>query len=221
MIIKGSKGIKEYKYILAFDLASHNTGICLWDIAKNKPVDTFLMVTKKSDNFVYDLYNNLDIFFSDLRNKNIDLKDIFVCKEAMPSQLRGGNSTVQTFISLSKSHAILDLFLQQNNIDVYDYVGIYPATTHACIRKLLNIDSKTSVDKTTIREYIKNEFGLETKTFDESDAAFLAVTLITNKWNKDLQEEIKEVKKHKKTLKASKAIADCDAKLEFLNSLII
>ena len=221
MIIKGSKGIEEYKYILAFDLASHNTGICLWDIAKNKPVETFLMVTKKGDNFVYNLYSNLCNFFTELRNNGIDLRYVFVCKEAMPSQLRGGSSTVQTFMSLAKSHAILDLFLQQNNIDVYDYVGIYPATTHACIRKLLNIDSKTSVDKTTIREYIKNEFGLETKTFDESDAAFLAVTLITNKWNKDLQEEIKEVKKHKKTLKASKAIADCDAKLEFLNSLII
>ena len=222
MVIKYEKNISDYKYLLAFDLASHNTGVCLWDIEKNRPIKTYMVVTKKTETFVSDLYNNLEALFEKIKNEQkINLNEMFVCKEAMPVQLRGGSSTVQTFLALAKSHAILDLFLQKNNIDVYDFTGIYPATTHACLRKILGVDSKIVIDKEKIKEYIKGEFGLETQTYDESDAAFLAVTLINSKWNKDILEEIKEVKKHKKELKSSRAIADCDASIDFLNSLII
>ncbi len=222
MVIKYEKHIRDYKYLLSFDLASHNTGICLWDIQNYKPIKTFMLVTKKSESFVYDLYNNLDNFFKKLvEEEKIELKDLFVCKEAMPAQLRGGSSTVQTFMALAKSHAILDLFLQQHNIDVYDFVGIYPATTHACLRKILQVDSKFTIDKDTIKEYIKSEFGLDVLNYDESDAAFIAVTLITSKWNKDILEEIKEVKKHQKQLKSARAIADCESTIEFLANLTI
>ena len=221
MIAKCKKNINDYSYLLAFDLASHNTGIALWSIAEKKPIQTFLMVTKKADNFVYLLYENLKKIFQEIQESGVDLNKVLVCKEAMPSQLRGGSSTVQTFIALSKSHAILDLFLEQHNIDVYDYTGIYPATTHACLRKLLGVDSKTPVDKVDIKKYIKDVFDFDVTTCDESDAVFLAVTLINGKWNKDLEESIKEIKKHKKQLKMPKAILECDKEIEFLNSLLI
>lgn len=222
MVIQGKKGLNEYKYLVMFDLASHNTGVCLWDIENNIPLKTFSIVADKVDGiFVSNLYKQLDIFFNKLLDMGIKKKEIFVSKEAMPVQLRGGSSTVQTFIAMAKAHAVLDLFLDQHDIDVYDYRGVYPATTHAYLKKLLGEDAKKTVDKKDIKEYVTKTYGIEVNNFDESDATFLAATLVGSKWNKDVQEEIKEVKRHKKTLKANKAIADCDAKLEFLISLII
>lgn len=222
MVIQGKKGLNEYKYLVMFDLASHNTGVCLWDIENNIPVKTFSIVADKVDGiFVSNLYKQLDIFFNKLLDMGIKKEEVFVSKEAMPVQLRGGSSTVQTFIAMAKAHAILDLFLDQHDIDVYDYKGVYPATTHAYLKKLLGEDVKKTVDKKDIKEYVTKTYGIEVNNFDESDATFLAATLVESKWDKDIQEEIKEVKRHKKTLKANKAIADCDAKLEFLISLII
>lgn len=222
MIVKYNKKIRDYKYLISFDLASHNTGICLWNIEKNKPEKTFLMTTKKTENFVYDLYQNLEIFFASLQKDfNIDLKDVFVCKEAMPVQLRGAASTVQTFVALAKSHAVLDLFLQQHDIDVYDYTGIYPITTHSYLKKLLSEENVESVDKNTIKKYVEQEFNLVVKSYDESDAVFLAVTLIQSKWNKDILEEMKEIKKHKKELVMKNAIAECEKKIDFLINLTI
>ena len=209
--MKCNKDLKDYKYLVMFDLASHNTGVCVWDIHKNIPIlsDT-LVSTKKDGIFVAELYNVLNSFFEQLKQKNIQWNELFVSKEAMPVQLRGGSSTVQTFIALAKAHAILDLFLELNKIVVYDYIGVYPATTHAYLKKVLGLDSKASVDKKDTKKFIQQEYGIETKTFDESDAIFLARTLLNSKWNKDIQEKIKEVKKHKKELKMPKAIQDCE-----------
>lgn len=219
-MIKLSKNIKEFKYLLTFDLASKNTGVCLFNLKENKPERVFMLRTKNKDkNFVLELYNLINDLFNNIYNLGIKKEEIFVSKEAMPSQLRGGSSTVQTFIALAKSHAVLDLYLDKNEINVYDYVGIYPATTHAYLKKVLNLDSKASVDKNDIQKYIYDTFNFQTDTLDESDAVFLAITLINSKWNKDIDEEIKEVKRHKRTLKLEKAIRDCDERINFLENL--
>jgi hypothetical protein len=219
-MIKLEKSLDDFKYLLTFDLASKNTGVCLFNLKQNKPEKVFMVQTKKKDkNFVLELYNLLDELFDELFKLGIKKEEIFVAKEAMPTQLRGGSSTVQTFIALAKSHAVLDLYLDKNNINVYDYVGIYPASTHAYLKKVLNLDSKASVDKTDIQKYIYDTYGFQTETLDESDAVFLAITLINSKWNKDIEEEIKEVKRHKKTLKLEKAIRDCDERINFLENL--
>jgi len=220
MVVRCERSISDYRYLVMFDLASHNTGVCLWDLHDNRPVFTKAIVSEKKDGiFVSNLYGGLCEYFDLLKSMHIDWKDIFVSKEAMPVQLRGGSSTVQTFIALAKAHAILDLFLELHDIDVYDYTGVYPATTHAYLKKVLGLDSKTSVDKKDVKKFVEETYCLEFKTFDESDAAFLACTLVNSKWNKDIDEKIKEVKKHKKTLKQKKAIEDCDALIEKLENM--
>lgn len=221
MVIQGKKGLNEYKYLVMFDLASHNTGVCLWNIENNIPMETFSIVADKVDGiFVSNLYKQLDIFFNKLLDMGIKKEEVFVSKEAMPVQLRGGSSTVQTFIAMAKAHAILDLFLDQHDIDVYDYKGVYPATTHAYLKKLLGEDVKKTVDKKDIKEYVTKTYGIEVNNFDESDAAFLAATLVESKWDKDIQERIKEVKRHKKELKMKKAIQDCDDQIAELEKLL-
>lgn len=219
MVVKGNKSLKDYDYLIMFDLASHNTGVCVWDIKNNKPIKTTTIVSGKKDGiFVSSLYDQIYEFIRDFTfESKIGIERIFISKEAMPTQLRGGSSTVQTFIALAKAHAVLDLLTQKFNVDVYDYTGVYPATTHAYLKKVLGLDSKAAVDKKDIKKYIIENYDIEMGTLDESDAVFLALTLLNSKWNKDIDEEIKEVKRHKKTLKSNKAIQDCDdliAKLE-------
>ena len=222
MKIKGKEKITKYKYLVMFDLASHVTGICLWDIQKHSPISTqIIKVPSSCESKVLQLGISLKEYFETLVEQGIDLKEILVYKEAMPTQVHGGSSTIQTFIALAKSHAVLELFLSQNNIDSYDDIGVYPASTHAHFRHLLNLEAKEKVDKEKIREYVLEKYNLSEITFDESDAIFLAQTFVESKWNKDIQEEIREIKRHKKTLKAQHAIIECDNKITFLESLKI
>ena len=118
---------------------------------------------------------------------------------------------------MAKAHAILDLYLYQHDIDVYDYVGIYPITTHNYLKKILNKSKADKVDKDDIKKYVVDYYKLKQDiTFDESDAVFLAKTLIDVKWNKDIDEEIKVKKRHKKTLKAQHAIKNVDDQIKEL-----
>lgn len=221
MEIKFNTNINRYKYLIMFDLASRITGVCIWDIDKNIPIQTkVLKVNKDHELGAAALYTELDNFFNSLPSLGIDLNDILVYKEAMPVQLRGGSSTVQTFIALAKSHAMLDYYTYSHNIAVYDYVGVYPISTHAYLKHLMGWDNKHKVEKQDIQTYIKNIYGFTDISFDESDAIMLAKTFIDVKWNKDLIEEIKAVKKHCKGLKAQHSIDTCLEEIKRLQGLI-
>lgn len=219
MIIKNNKSINDYKYLLMFDLASKISGVCLFDIHKHEPIETMVLkVTGKLDLPCAELEGLINKMFQDLESKGYNPQDILVSKECAPLQA-GRFTTAQTLIALGKSHAMLDAFCFRNNIDVYDYNGVAPITAHSYFKKLLELDKKAKVDKTDIARYIKGLYNISTTTLDETDAVFLAITLIDHKWNNDLVESIKELKKHKKTLKAQHAIAAVDLEIERLEKL--
>lgn len=220
MQIKFKNSLYDYDYLVMFDLASKNTGVCIWDIKKDAPLKVqMIKVLGKGDTFTKELYEKIEELFNNLLNQGIEKNKIVVAKEAMPVQLRGGSSTVQTFIALAKSHAILDFFIDKNEYNMYDYIGVYPSTTHAYFKRVMGWDSKHPVDKGDIKGYIVNNYNFNDITFDESDAVFLAQTLIHVKWDKDITEEIREVKKHKKELKMQNAIEKCDQEIARLENL--
>lgn len=220
MEIKFKNSLSDYKYLIMFDLASRITGVCIWDIQYNIPLKTkVLKVDKDHELGAAALYSEIDNFFNSLQTEGINLSDILVYKEAMPVQLRGGSSTVQTFIALAKSHAILDYYIYSHNIAMYDYVGVYPISTHAYLKHLMGWDNKHKVDKKDIQQYIQSIYGLDNISFDESDAVFLAKTFIDIKWNKDLEEQIRAIKKHCKTLKAEHSINSCLTEINRLQGL--
>lgn len=222
MKIKLQHSIFEYKYLVMFDLASHITGVCVWDIQNNIPLTTSVIETNKNAELpAADLYNHLDLFFHQLNEQGIKNSEILVYQEAMPTQIKGGGSTVQTFLSLARSHSILDLYTYKNNIAVYDYIGIYPISTHAYLKKIRGWDNKHKVEKIDIRDYIEEEYKLMGLTYDESDAVFLAKTFIDIKWNKDIDEAIKAVRKHSKELKSERGINTCLEEIKRLEGLKI
>lgn len=219
MYIKGKESLNKYKYLVMFDLASKVTGVCLWDLQKNEPLQTGVLKIDTSVGLpVASLYDALDKYF-DAIGQVVPLEEVLVYKEAMPTQLRGGSSTVQTFIALARSHAVLDLYLDQHNMVSYDVTGIYPASTHAYFKHIKGLGVADKVDKQMINEYVRERYEIDELTLDESDAVFLAETFVMSKWNRDIDELVREVKRHKKTLKASHAINECNNKIELLLSL--
>lgn len=222
MEIKFQKHLSDYKYVVMFDLASKITGVCLWDIQNNRPAQTSIIdVTKCKTLPVAALYDQLDAFFGGLNKMGISLSEILVYKEAMPAQLRGAASTIQTFIALARSHSILDLYCHQHSIDVFDYKGIYPITWHCYLKKLRGWDNAHEVDKKDVRDYLYEIYPLTELILDESDAVMLAKTFVESYWDKQIDEQIKEVKRHRKTLKAPCAINKCDEEIERLKGLKI
>lgn len=221
MQVKFLKSIYKYKYLVMFDLASKTTGVCLYNIKDKTVKETQIIhVSGNTDSNFYELYQLIGNYFYHLQNDfNIDLRDILVYKEAMPTQLRGSASTVQTFIALAKSHATLELYLYSNNIDIYDNIGIYPISTHAYLKKLNDWDNKHKVEKKDIQNYVYDKYKLDL-TSDEADAVFLAQTFLEIKYNKDINEEIKEIKKHMKILKSENGRKNCQDKIDFLFSLM-
>lgn len=223
MEIKFKRRHDEFKYLLMFDLASRNTGVCLWDIAKNKPINTaVLKVTGEEELPAAELIHVIRDYFKILvKDYGIDVRhEILVVKEAMPTQLHGGASTVQTFIALARSHCVLDTILYDNEIPTYDYVGIYPITWHNYFKKLVGGDKDMKVTKELVHEYVMQHYHFNHElSLDESDAVFLCYTFLNVKWDNDLCEQIREVKRHRKTLKAPHAIRACDEEIQRLNGL--
>jgi len=208
MRVKFQKGLEEYTHLVMFDLATRVSGVCVWDIREQRPLFTTVLRVKEGVELpAASLYEELDKLFADIENRGIDLKNILIYQEAMPAQVSGGNSTVQTFISLARSHAILDLYTFVKGLAVYDYTGVFPVSTHAYLRRILGRERTEKVTKQDILSYVKEKYDLESLTFDESDAVFLAETFINVKWNKDLQEEIRDIKRHIKELVDPKRIA--------------
>ena len=225
MQIKFKKNIKDFKYLVMFDLASKNTGVCLWDLKKNEPVLTqTLKVRGELEVPAVELLNLIISFFNNLIFKigGVGNDDILVMKEAMPTQLRGGNSTVQTFLALARSHCTLDTCMYQNGIAVYDYIGIYPATWHNYFKKVKGLDKDYKVAKEDVHEYVLSKYNLDKNiSMDESDAVFMCEAFLNVKWNNDIKDRVLEVKRHRKTLKAPHAIKLCDEEIERLNGLKI
>lgn len=218
MEIKYKKKLDDFKYLLMFDLASKKTGVCLWDLKKMTPIYTTQLITLSEGELqFYGLKTNIrDCLNSVLEKFNILKEDILLFKEAMPTQLHGGASTVQTFIALAKTHAVFDLYTYEEGLFVYDYIGIYPITTHSYLKKCNGWENSHKVDKKDIQEYVESNYGLRGLTPDEYDAVFLSKTFVEVKWDKDLEERIKEIKRHKKELKSPKALSECDMKIKEL-----
>lgn len=224
MEIKCKKSLKEYDYLLMFDLASKNTGVCLWNLKTSKPVyTTALHVVGKEELPVSELNNVLKGLFKHLMiDLGIPLKKTLIMKEAMPTQLRGGSSTIQTFVAIARSHAIFDLLVYSNDLDMYDYVGIYPITWHNYFKKVSGLSKDDKVTKELVHDYVVQNYGLgEDISLDETDAVFMCKTFLDIKWNADVQEGIRELKRHRKTLKAAHAIISYDEKIHALEALKI
>ena len=199
-----------------FDLASHITGWCLYDSIRGVPLrHGVITVDRDGPNPDFDLKEQLKKAISSMQSD-----DLIVSTEAMPTQLRGGSSTIKVFIAMAQAHSDLSIACAEAGVRMYDRIGVYPASTHAYLRRLLGKDMNFKPDKDDIRSYCCDlwHLNIESVSYDESDAMFLAKTLIDVKWDKDIDERIKDLKRHRKGLKEPSAIAKIDTEIAEVNS---
>lgn len=201
---KFHKQLNEYDYVLGVDLATYKTGVCLFDLTKKKFVLLQEIVVKKeSEQKNLDLYYLLLDFCSNL--KRYYPGRILIVKEACPIQ-NGPHSTINTLQSLAASHAVLDICAGLNNgfMDLYDEKGIYTIS----VKALFKSESIPKPQKEDIRRELVKIYNLDDAVLTDniSDAVGVVYTLFKRKWNEDIKEEIKELKKAIKGLKRDCAI---------------
>ncbi len=219
MIYKFSGYITDFDYIVGFDLAYHKSGVAIYDIKSQKVVDTFKVVIKNGpEASIFDLYSTLGVTLDRISSKYKG--KILAIKEAMPLQC-GVFTTVQTLQQLAKAHAALDICLYERpeNYCVYDETGIHSISVKSLFKK--NKDDKPT--KKDIQERLRNLYdltGLEI-TDDISDAIAVIYTLINKKWNSDIKDKIKELKKEIKTLKQESTIKNRECFIDYLKDIMI
>lgn len=211
MEVKFNRRLDDYNYILSFDLAKHKTGYALIDF-KSKKIEKYgLIVTDKENIMPWDyFYSKLREIIEEIRVKT-NGNNFFVIKERLPNQ-NGPRSSIAALQELAKAHAVFDLFVAQNGIDYYDYIGIHSVSVKSYYKTQYGIEKPQKID---IFHCLQQEFGelknvgekeTDDWSLDVSDAIALAQTLVNRKWNADIDAAIKEEKKKIKELKNPRSI---------------
>lgn len=220
--VQNTRPLSGYSHIVSFDLSMKQTGAAVYDIEKNKVVYYKTIVNTDLEARELSLFSLIKEFFDYLIEQNIckSLDALFVVKEQMPAQC-GFKTQISTLQTLAKAHAVLDLFLQMNSISVYNDSGVHSVSVKSYFKKLTGHDKVTKED---IQEYLINYYGLEQSadmSLDVSDAIAVIHTLVHVVWNKNILEEIKELKKEIKKLSREAAVKSREDKIKKLENLLL
>ena len=220
MQIKFQKKLDEYKYILSFDIATH-TGYSLYSIEEDKFITWGEIVVSDKDgfppyvNFYYQLEDLLIKICSFVNNK----PEVLCIKEKQVLQMMGHTTTVATIVNMAKLHAIFDEFMINSNIDVYDYEGLPVPTHKAYYRRVLG---KKDITKQDVMKWVLGYYSISDKGITDNITDSMCFILpFMEKWNKDIDEEIRGLKREKKSLKMPKAIQERDNEIMRLSLLKI
>lgn len=218
-MIQFNKKLDEISYIVGFDLALYRTGVCLYDVKKQKFINyQEIEVRKNSENPILDLYNKIKEYFKNVKLL-LNSRNIMVVREALPQQC-GIHSTINTLQQLAKAHAILDLCIAQNlGVDEYNESGVHTVSVKAFFRS----EAVPKPQKEDIRRALVDYYNIDNNLLTDniSDAMAVVHILVHQKWNKDIDEEIKNIKKEIKKLKRQNAIEGKNQEIERLKGLKI
>ena len=215
---KFKKPLSEIDYIISFDLALYKTGISLYNIKQKSIVRTDKIEVSHTDETpVATLYTKLKEYLTSAVEKYGNL--LMIVKEAMPSQA-GRFTTIATLQTLAKAHAALDIAVAKvDGVDFYDQVGVHAVS----VKALFKTEENPKPTKTDIKKAVCTYYGLEVGdlTDDESDSIAVIYTLVKKKWNADINEEIKRIKKEIKGLKQERAIEAHQKRIEELQGMLL
>ncbi len=217
-MIKFKKPLSEIDYIISFDLALYKTGISLYNIAQKSIVRTDKIEISHSDETpVATLYTKLKEYLTSAVERYGNL--LMIVKEAMPAQA-GKFTTIATLQTLAKTHAALDIAVAKvDGVDFYDETGVHSVS----VKALFKTEENPKPTKTDIKKAVCAYYGLKVGdlTDDESDSIAVIYTLIKKKWNADINEEIKRIKKEIKGLKQERAIEAHQQRIEELQGMLL
>ena len=205
-MIKYQRKLNDFQYILSFDLAKRVSGYALWDFKNDKVLMAGVIDTRLApSDFIWKFfYDEVDKVIKKAQ-KIIGVNKsslLFLTKEKLPTQ-NGPHSTIETLQGLAQAHSIFDLVASNAGIEMYDYEGIHSVSVKAYFKSLLIDNEKPQ--KEDIAKYIKERFvGFDfgSLSLDVTDALAVAITLVEKKYDMDIKDEIKRIKKELKTYKS-------------------
>lgn len=221
-IVKFQRKLFDFQYVLSFDLAKHQTGYSLVNIFNKEIVDCGLIICD-SDN--PDIWLDMEEKISNVIAGVIErfgIENFFVVKEAMPKQA-GRFTTISTLSALAQSHAILSFACSKLDVNIYDLIGVAAVSEKAVFKQLIGIEKP---EKKDIFESVMKMYGIQDSlksvlNYDITDSVAVVETLISKKWNSDIQQEVKELKKMQKKYKTEKKQMEIENKISGLLNLSI
>ena len=218
-MVKYNNCLKDYGYILSFDLAKQKTGWALVNIKTNQAEKFGVIVSdEKADSIWENLYDKISNVLLGVKAYCIGKREkFFVTKEKLPNQA-GKFTTIQSLQSLAQVHSIWELACFKCGVDVYDLDGIHSVSVKAFFKRKYGIEKPTKEDiaKCVCKDY---SFELGEYPEDVTDAAACVMTLVEYKWNDDVKSKIKELKKSKEKYKSNKKLEELDAEMQRLRDL--
>ena len=218
MEAKFLKRLSDYKYALVCDLAQYESGFALLDVSTNALIEVQqISVSRTTDQPTGEMYQMFDQMVNDFLDRySLQAEDLIIIKEQLPINC-GPHSTAQTLQALAAAHAVFNINTYLRKLYTYSN-GIHSISVKTYFKKLLGIEKPQKDD---IRAAVCKYYDIdpESITRDESDAIALWFCLCGAKWNKDIDDQIKLEKKHRKTLTANHAIKDVDNEIERLEGL--
>ena len=218
-MVKYNNCLKDYGYILSFDLAKQKTGWALVNIKTNQTEKFGVIVSdEKADSIWENLYDKISNVLLGVIAYCIGKREkFFVTKEKLPNQA-GKFTTIQSLQSLAQIHSIWELACFKCGVNVYDLDGIHSVSVKAFFKRKYGIEKPTKEDiaKCVCKDY---SFELGEYPEDVTDAAACIMTLVEHKWNDDVKSKIKELKKSKEKYKSNKKLEELDAEMQRLRDL--
>lgn len=223
-MIKYQKSLLDYKYIISFDLAKNLTGYSLIDYNDHRVLHAGVIDMSKStcESFWYAYAAALRSALGQCLNalpRPLKKSEVFITKEKLPNQ-SGRFSSIEALQALAQCHAIFDLVVYDYGVDVYDFDGVHSVSVKAHFKHLTGIDKPSKED---IAQYISKQFcfDISNYTLDVTDSIAVAMTLVDVKYNKDIDDRIKEIKKALKQYKSQNKINELNNDIALLSSLKI
>jgi len=186
------KDLRNKDYIISIDLALAKSGWSVYDLKTKKIIDYGIFVTKPNKL----MGERLRTIHGEIRKIQKMYPNYHIIKETMP--LQNAFTTIKTLQGLAMSHAIA-LLLSPLADDVH------PLSIKSVVRKYMGADSKTKTSKDEVRYAMNEIYGLDIKDNDISDSIGVLYTFKI-KFDKEIDEDIKQIRKKIKTLSTQTAI---------------
>lgn len=220
-MVKFNQSIKDYHYVLSFDLAKQKTGWALVDVVEHH-IEKYGMITlnDKAISPWVDLYDKITNVLKDIKEFCRESGNrFFVLKEKLPNQA-GRFTTIASLQGLAQVHAIWELACEKSEVECYDFEGVHSVSVKAFYKRKYDVEKpqKEDIAKLVCENYC---FDIGDNPLDITDAIACVQTLVEHKWNEDIKDRIKELKKEQKTYKTEKKKDQINEEIQRLERLKI
>ena len=220
-MIKYKYNLSNYDYVLSFDLAKQKTGWALVNIESNRiEMSGIIILNEKADSVWLDIYDKIVTVLEGVKTHCQNFgKKFFVLKEKLPNQA-GRFTTIASLQGLAQVHAIWELACEKLKVEVYDFDGVHSVSVKAFFKRRYGVEKpqKEDIAKLVCKNYC---FDIGDNPLDITDAIACVQTLVEYKWNEDIKDKIKELKKEQKNYKTEKKQLEIIKEADRIRGLLI